>query len=38
MAQLKEYKLYRFYAFVQLRFLGSMTKGEKTLGRLERPT
>ncbi len=23
MARLKEYKLYRFYAFVQLRFLGS---------------
>jgi REP element-mobilizing transposase RayT len=22
MARLKEYKLYRFYAFVQLRFLG----------------
>ncbi len=31
MARLKEYKLYRFYAFVQLRFLGLCTDGSASL-------
>jgi hypothetical protein len=37
MARLKEYKLYRFYAFVQLRFLGSITTEHRQINASNQP-